>query len=284
MFLRFSNFMNKKDLLVLLNKLDFHPSKKLGQNFLVDDNLLNFINKTANVKQDEFIIEIGPGLGDLTVRLLNSGANLTAIEFDSRLYKYLGDFIKNPKFNLIHEDALKVDFDDLMKNNPDFRMIANLPYSITTPLIATLAVMETPPSEMLLLLQKETAERLLEKPNNKNYGSITVVTQTLYKTELIRTVAPEVFHPQPQVHSAIVKLKRQSIYPDIDTRKFLNIVVRKAFSKRRKKVVNNLQEYFEAADLKTIFNEFNFDQNLRAENLSPDDYLKLTVLLMKIKK
>jgi len=276
--------MNKKDLLVLLNKLDFHPSKKLGQNFLVDDNLLNFINKTANVKQDEFIIEIGPGLGDLTVRLLNSGANLTAIEFDSRLYKYLGDFIKNPKFNLIHEDALKVDFDDLMKNNPDFRMIANLPYSITTPLIATLAVMETPPSEMLLLLQKETAERLLEKPNNKNYGSITVVTQTLYKTELIRTVAPEVFHPQPQVHSAIVKLKRQSIYPDIDTRKFLNIVVRKAFSKRRKKVVNNLQEYFEAADLKTIFNEFNFDQNLRAENLSPDDYLKLTVLLMKIKK
>ena len=276
--------MNKKDLLVLLNKLDFHPSKKLGQNFLVDDNLLNFINKTANVKQDEFIIEIGPGLGDLTVRLLNSGANLTAIEFDSRLYKYLGDFIKNSKFNLLHEDALKVDFNDLVKNNPDFRMIANLPYSITTPLIATLAVMETPPSEMLLLLQKETAERLLEKPNNKNYGSITVVTQTLYNTELIRTVPPEVFHPQPQVHSAIVKLKRKSIYPDIDTRKSLNIVVRKAFSKRRKKVVNNLQEYFEAADLKTIFNEFNFDQNLRAENLSPDDYLKLTVLLMKIKK
>jgi len=276
--------MNKKDLLVLLNKLDFYPSKKLGQNFLVDDNLLNFISKTANVKQDEFIIEIGPGLGDLTVRLLNSGANLTAIEFDSRLYKYLGDFIKNSKFNLLHEDALKVDFNDLVKNNPDFRMIANLPYSITTPLIATLAVMETPPSEMLLLLQKETAERLLEKPNNKNYGSITVVTQTLYNTELIRTVPPEVFHPQPQVHSAIVKLKRKSIYPDIDTRKSLNIVVRKAFSKRRKKVVNNLQEYFKTADLKTIFNEFNFDQNLRAENLSPDDYLKLTVLLMKIKK
>lgn len=276
--------MNKKDLLVLLNKLDFHPSKKLGQNFLVDDNLLNFINKTANVRPDEFIIEIGPGLGDLTVRLLNSGAKLTAIEFDSRLYKYLKDFIKNNNFNLIHEDALKVDFDYLVRDKTDFRMIANLPYSITTPLIATLAIMETPPSEMLLLLQKETAERLLEKPNNKNYGSISIVTQTLYETELIRTVPPEVFHPQPQVHSAIVRLKRKAIYPDIDTRKFLNLVVRTAFSKRRKKVVNNLQEYFKTVDLKTIFNELNFDHNLRAENLSPDDYLKLTGHLLNKKK
>jgi 16S rRNA (adenine1518-N6/adenine1519-N6)-dimethyltransferase len=272
--------MNKKELLLLLDKLKIQPSKRLGQNFLTDSNLLDFIYKTGALNADDFIIEIGPGLGALTRLLLKSRADITAIEYDSRLAGYLKENLRAPNFHLIHQDACKLDFECLVPSNKDFRIIANLPYSITTPLIAKFINLPTPPKDMLLLLQKETAERLIASPDNKNYGSITVQTQNVYETEYLRTVPAEVFYPRPVVHSSIIKFTRKQNIPTIIERKRLNAAVRTAFSKRRKKMINNLQPEFSNFDLKTVFDKLKIDQNIRAENLSPEGYLKLIRALL----
>ncbi len=272
--------MKKKDLQFILEKLNVKPSKKLGQNFLTDNNLLDFIAKTAAAKKGEFIIEIGPGLGALTKLILKSGANLTAVEYDSRLAGYLKDSIHSPNFHLMHQDACKLDFSNIVPKNKDCRIIANLPYSITTPLIAKFIDMPSPPENMLFLIQKETAERLAASPNNKNYGSITVQIQNVYETKYLRTVSPEVFYPKPVIHSAIVKFIRKQTIPTIQERKLLNVVVRTAFSKRRKKMINNLRPEFEEIDLEQIFTNLEIDLNIRAENLSPAEYLKLTKTIL----
>ena len=268
--------MKKIELQLLLEKLNIKPSKRLGQNFLIDDNLLEFINKTAAAKTDELIIEIGPGLGALTMLLVNTKAKIIAIEFDSRLAAYLKESIQAPNFHLIHHDACKLDYRNIIPGNKEYRIIANLPYSITTPLIAKFINMPTPPKDMLFLLQKETAERLAASPNNKNYGSITVQIQNVYKTEYLRTVPPDVFYPKPIVHSAITKFTQKQTIPTTEERILLNRIARAAFSKRRKKMINNLQSEFKEINLKPIFDELNIDYNTRAENLNPAEYLKLT--------
>ena len=268
--------MKKKDLQLLLEKLNLHPSKKLGQNFLIDENLLDFIFKTASAQKCEHIIEVGPGLGALTKLLLKSEADITAVEYDSRLVSYLRESINDPNFHLIHHDACKLDFHTIIPKNSNFRIIANLPYSITTPLIAKFIKMAIPPTDMLFLLQKETAERLAATHNNKSYGSITVQIQNVYETEYLRTVPPEVFHPRPIVNSAIIRFTRKAIIPTIEERILLNSVVRLAFSKRRKKMINNIQPEFKEIDFKSVFDNLNFDLNIRAENLTPTDYLNLT--------
>jgi 16S rRNA (adenine1518-N6/adenine1519-N6)-dimethyltransferase len=181
---------------------------------------------------------------------------------------------------LIHQDACKLDFSNIIPRNKDCRVIANLPYSITTPLIVKFLIMPTPPKDMLFLLQKETAERLAASPNNKNYGSITVQVQNVYEAEYLRTVSPEVFYPKPAVHSAIIKFTRKQTIPTIQERKLLNTVVRTAFSKRRKKMINNLQPEFNEIDLESVFNKLKIDLNIRAENLSPTDYFQLSKAIL----
>ena len=269
--------MKVNDVLVLLEKLHVHPSKKLGQNFLIDNNLLDFISKTANAKKDELIIEIGPGIGTLTKRLLKSEATIIAVEYDARLANYLQETIQTHNFHLIHHDACKLNFNDIIpQQSKKCRVIANLPYSITTPLLVNFINMPLPPQNLLLLLQKETADRLTASPNNKNYGSITAQIQNVYDIEYLRTLPPEVFYPKPLVYSAIVNFTQKQNIPTIQERKLLNTIVRMAFSKRRKKMINNLQPHFKTINFKSIFNELNIDQNIRAENLSPTEYLALT--------
>jgi 16S rRNA A1518/A1519 N6-dimethyltransferase RsmA/KsgA/DIM1 with predicted DNA glycosylase/AP lyase activity len=338
--------MKKKDLQHLLKKLNIQPSKKLGQNFLTDENLLNFIYKTAAAKEDEFIIEIGSGLGVLTKLLVKSGADIIAIEYDARLAAYLKKAIQAPNLHLIHQDACKLDFNKIIPQNRDFRIIANLPYSISTPLIAKFINMPIPPKDMLFLLQKETAERFaasaktqeqtyspklqeklqiqdpLLKTHNKNklannneatnisrlddqiylrkfehsssydknnlthksYGSITAQVQNVYEIEYLRTVPPDVFFPKPIVQSAITKFTRKEIIPTLEERKLLKTIVRTAFSKRRKKMINNLQPVLKNIDFKSVFDELKIDQNTRAENLTPSEYLALTRFLLYRKR
>ncbi len=266
--------MKIKDLQLLLNKLDIKPSKKLGQNFLIDDNLLDYINKTAAVKENDFIVEVGPGLGALTKLLIESKAKVKAVEYDSRLAEYIRNKYSAPNFQLIHEDACKLDFNKLV-NEDDFRIIANLPYSITTPLIARFIDMPLPPKDMLFLLQKETAERLSALPDSKNYGSITVQIKNVYEPEYLRTVPPEVFYPRPIVQSAIIKFTRKANYPSQEMRKTINKIVRSAFSQRRKKAVKNLGNEFKNLNIPYIFDSLEIDTNVRAENITPEQYFNL---------
>lgn len=268
--------MKIADITQLIDQIGIYPSKKLGQNFLLDENLLDFIAKIASPKKDEHIIEVGPGLGSLTERILASGAKLTAIEFDAKLFKYLADKYKNNgNITLINGDACKVNYAEMSANWPDYRIISNLPYSISTPLIAKLGELERPPLSMVFLLQKETAMRFTAKNKTKEYGSISARIQNIYDIELIRTVVPEVFYPMPEVNSAIVKFTRKANIPDIKTRKRIDTIVKTAFLKRRKKLINTISHLFNGK-VKEVFDAMNIDSNARPEELSPEDYLKLS--------
>lgn len=263
----------------LIDKIGIYPSKKLGQNFLLDENLLDFIIKTASIKKNEYIIEIGPGLGSLTERILASGAKLTAIEFDSKLFAYLTDKYKdNDNITLINEDACKSNYAEMTANWDNYRIISNLPYSISTPLIAKLGELENPPLGMVFLLQKEAAMRFIAKNKTKEYGNISARIQNIYDAELVRTVVPDVFFPKPEVNSAIVKFTRKTNIPDIKTRKQIDTIVKTAFLKRRKKLINTIAPLF-GGRIKEIFKQMNLNPNSRPEDLSPEEYLKLTSFL-----
>ncbi|MEI6056729.1 MAG: 16S rRNA (adenine(1518)-N(6)/adenine(1519)-N(6))-dimethyltransferase RsmA [Lentisphaerota bacterium] len=271
--------MKLADLIQLIEKVGIYPSKKLGQNFLLDENLLDFITKIASPKKDEYIIEIGPGLGSLTERILASEAKLTAIEYDARLFAYLaGKYKNNGNITLINEDACKSNYTKISENWSDYRVISNLPYSISTPLIAKLGELERPPLSMVFLLQKETAMRFISKNKTKEYGSISARIQNIYDIELVRTVAPEVFYPMPEVNSAIVKFTRKAHIPDIKTRKKIDNIVKTAFLKRRKKLINTIAPLFNG-NIKEVFEQMNLNPNARPEDLSPEDYLKLSSFL-----
>lgn len=271
--------MKIADLTQLIEKIGIYPSKKLGQNFLLDENLLDFIIKIASPKREEHIIEIGPGLGSLTERILASGAKLTAIEFDAKLFAYLAKKYKNnDNITLINEDACKSNYTQITANWTDYRIISNLPYSISTPLIAKLGELEHLPLCMIFLLQKEAAMRFIAKNKTKEYGSISARIQNIYDIELVRTVAPEVFYPIPDVNSAIVRFIRKEHVPDIKTRKKIDTIVKTAFLKRRKKLSNTIAHLFDG-NVKEVFEQMNLNPNVRPEDLSPQDYLKLSSFL-----
>lgn len=263
--------MKKSELKNILQQYQIFPSKKLGQNFLIDENLLNFIIRTAAPKEEDFIIEVGPGLGGLTKKLIESSATIIAIEYDSRLVKYLREKIKAERFSLIEADACRTNFSHITQNK-NFRIIANLPYSITTPLIANLINMKNPPHNILLLLQKETAMRFAAKPNNKDYGSMTVKVQNLYDVKYIRTVPADVFYPKPEVQSAIVEFSILPSRPSSYEKQILDELVKTAFAHRRKKLITNLSAKYNTLDLVSLFKDLSISTNDRAENLSVDQY------------
>ena len=266
--------MKKEELFSLLASIGISPSKKLGQNFLMDGNLLDFIVRTAALSKDQHILEIGPGLGFLTDRLLAEEVSLTAVEYDAKIASYLNDKY-DKKIKLVHQDACKIDLDELMKNGSCFRIVSNLPYAISTPLLSKITGLKNPPEEMVLLLQKETALRFISKPKTKDYSAISVKIQAIYNTEYIRSVPPDVFYPKPEVTSGIVKFTKKQNIPDLETREKLAILTRTAFLKRRKKLINTIKDIM-PENISEIFKQLNINENARPEELPPEIYLKMT--------
>lgn len=252
--------------------MGFHPSRNLGQNFLIDENLLAAIVRLGDVCPGERILEVGPGFGALTAQLLEAGARVTAIEFDYRLAAWLRErFAGNPNFELIENDACKVDFETLFANQP-FRMIANLPYSISTPLIMTLLALPNPPSFMAVMLQKEVGERLAAVPRTKSYGAVSVCIQNAYTAELARMVPPQVFCPEPEVDSALVVLKARDPFPALEVRKQLSRVVKQAFAQRRKKMSGVLGRVCGREKVEAILESLGVRPDARPEMLTPDQF------------
>jgi 16S rRNA (adenine1518-N6/adenine1519-N6)-dimethyltransferase len=274
--------MKRNDLLNILSEFDIRPSKKLGQNFLIDDNLLDFIVRTADIKAQDSVIEVGPGLGVLTKRLVETAKQVIAIEFDSRLFQYINQNIISDNFRVIEKDALRVDFDELCRDEKNWRIIANLPYSITTPLLATFIEMETPPIDMLFLLQKETADRFAAKPSTKEYGAITIKVQSIFDVKTVRTVSPGVFFPKPEVTSAIVRFTRKKTYPDNTQVKQLDKLLHAAFSQRRKKAINNIAPKFPEIKIPELFEKYNLGPNTRAEQINVETFNKMSEDIAKI--
>ncbi|MBQ7693776.1 MAG: ribosomal RNA small subunit methyltransferase A [Lentisphaeria bacterium] len=278
--------MNKQELTDRLNAVGMRPGRGLGQNFLLDGNLLEWIVRKAAPRKDEEILEVGPGFGALTERLVASGARITAIEYDHRLADELRRrFAGTANFRLVEADACKVNFGGHYPEGSDFRCVANLPYSISSVFIADMVKLPSPPSYMLFMLQKEMGERLAAPPSCKAYGALTVVTRSIYDVTIEKIVPPEVFFPRPEVDSALVSFKRHGRFALSDSdRKHLSTVVRLLFNQRRKQMGKVLRGVFPADKVDRALDELAVSREERPDKLPVETLIELSSLLYREEK
>ncbi len=223
-----------KEVRALLEKLGHRPNKGLGQNFLIDANILDIIAKTAELQPTDAVLEIGPGLGALTERILPLAGSVTCIEKDPVMVEYLKSRVAD--FTLIESDALDVDLDGLFAGGIN-KVAANLPYSVASRLMVDIAECAHRPELMSLTIQKEVADRLVSPPGSKQYGVLTVLTGAFYKNRFIKKISPTCFLPPPKVWSAVVRMERRAepIVADAEYPAFKGLV-KFCFSQRRKQM------------------------------------------------
>ena len=253
---------------------DFNPAKKaLGQNFLHDQNIIQRIVSSFNPKPDDVVVEIGPGRGALTDLLIESGCQLHLIEFDYALAEYWQSKIVNhPKLTVHQGNVLDIDFQALAKGDP-LRVIGNLPYNISSQILISLLESHQVVTDIVAMLQLEMVDRICAGPNNKTYGRLSVMLQQRFDCEKLFKVPSGAFNPAPKVDSAIVQLTPHSRedYAVNDAQYFAK-VVKAAFAQRRKTIRNNLKGLVSTERMM----ELDLDPTSRAENLSVQDFVKIT--------
>ncbi len=248
----------------IFKQYNIKPSKKLGQNFLVDRGVLKKIIHAANLNSDDIVLEIGPGLGVLTIELAKRVKKVIAIEKDRRMCEILKKVLKNYKnVEIINKDILDVGYST--SHIETYKLVANLPYYITSPVIRKFLEAKNNPRLMILMVQKEVAQRICAQPPKMSLLSIAV--QFYAKPEIISYVSKKSFYPQPKVDSAIIKIIPKPI-PKINIKKFFNLV-KKGFSNKRKMLKNNLKIE------ESLLKDLGLNPKIRAENLSIKDWLKL---------
>ena len=250
------------------------PRKRFGQNFLRDEAVIEAIASAIAPDKSHHLIEIGPGEGAITQALVASGCRLDAIELDRDLRtRLLASFSTYDTFTLHSADALQFDFESLQQDGQALRVIGNLPYNISTPLLFKLLDYGSLIADMHFMLQLEVVERLAAKPGNKNWGRLGVMAQFQCEVEQLFEVPPEAFFPPPKVQSAIIRLtpRRTPRWTQVN-REVLSKVVSRAFSQRRKTLRNNFKSVLTDAQIEAA----GVDPNARAETLTIDDFVALT--------
>lgn len=260
-------------------KYEFRFKKGLGQNFLIDDSVLDDVVDGAEVNEEDFIIEIGPGFGTLTRALLRRAKRVCAIELDEKLLPILQDELKEfDNFELIHNDALKVDFNELIGDEKSVKLVANLPYYLTTPIIVNLLTGGYNFKSLTIMIQKEVAQRIDSEPNCKAYGAFSILVQYYCDTKILRLVPPTAFLPEPKVESMVIRLDRLK-EPKVkvkDEALFFSIV-RKSFNMRRKILWNSVKDIgIPKEDLLKCFERANIDPKRRGETLSLQEFALLS--------
>jgi 16S rRNA (adenine1518-N6/adenine1519-N6)-dimethyltransferase len=257
-----------------LREIRVSPVKTLGQNFLHDRNLASWIVEKADLSADDYVVEIGPGLGALTEFILASGARVLAIEKDQRLAEFLRKRFAPERLEIIHGDALDFDLRPLFAK-PLVKLLGNLPYYIASQLLLKFIKYPNPISLWLLMLQKEMARRISAAPGTSDYGALTLAVQLNYRVEFLRNVPATVFLPQPDVDSAFVRITPRSPdeLPPCDSETFFRLV-RRGFSQRRKQLRNLLKE--EVPDWVEAAATIGFDARARAEELSLEQWIALS--------
>ncbi|QIB27782.1 16S rRNA (adenine(1518)-N(6)/adenine(1519)-N(6))-dimethyltransferase RsmA [Caloranaerobacter azorensis] len=269
----------------IIDEYGFAFSKSLGQNFLIDKNIIDKICDGAEIKESDQIIEIGPGIGTLTQELCKRARKVVAIEIDKNLYPILKDNLSSyDNFYLVEGDVLKIDLNalisDYFDDDGEIKVVANLPYYITTPIIMKLLEEKIRISKIVVMVQKEVALRMTAKPGSKDYGALSIAVRYYSNPRIIVNVPKNVFMPRPNVDSAVIML---DIYEkpivEVKDEKLLFKIIKAAFSKRRKTLVNALSLGalgIAKEDIISILNECNIDVKTRAENLSLDEFAKIT--------
>ncbi len=273
----------------IMKKYGITANKSLGQNFLINENVVNNIVDSSEICKDDLVIEIGPGLGTLTESLLENAGKVVAIELDERMIKILNDrFFMYENFQIINEDVLKVDLVKLIKeqkethNLKSAKIVANLPYYITTPIIMKLLEEELDIESITVMIQKEVADRLIAVPGEKLSGAITYSVYYYAESESIMIVDNNSFIPEPEVQSEVIKLKiRKEPVIDLQDKKLFFRIIKVSFMQRRKTLMNALVNggiFKDKAQAKAIFESMGLDMNVRGENLSIEDFAKLCEL------
>ncbi|MBE6062529.1 MAG: 16S rRNA (adenine(1518)-N(6)/adenine(1519)-N(6))-dimethyltransferase RsmA [Clostridium butyricum] len=270
----------------LVKKYNFKFSKSLGQNFLIDDSVLEDIVNGAEVSNEDFVIEIGPGVGTLTAQLLMKAKKVTSIELDNDLIPILTEELgEHENFSLIHNDALKVDFNKVIGDEKSVKLVANLPYYVTTPIIVKLLKDQYNFKSLTIMIQKEVAERINAEPNCKEYGSLSVLVQYYCDTKIVRRVAPSSFIPRPKVESIVIRLDRLP-EPRVKAKdeKLMFELVRAGFNMRRKTLWNAAKVFnLSKEDLEKAFENSGVDQKRRAETLTLQEFANLADCIYDIK-
>lgn len=267
----------------ILKKYNFRFSKNLGQNFLIDGNILDKICDGINLDKDNEVIEIGPGIGTLTSALAERARKVIAIELDKRLLPILDDTLNSYKnIEVIHGDVLKLNLNNIIEEkfeNKKVKLAANLPYYITTPIIMKLLEQKVNLESIIVMVQKEVAERMKASPGSKAYGALSIAVQYYSNPEIVTIVPKNVFIPKPNVDSAVIKLDVYS-KPRVDVKDeqlFFN-VVKGAFALRRKTLVNSLSSSdvgINKEEIKEILRDLNIKENIRGEKLSIEQFALL---------
>lgn len=279
---------NPKNTIEVLQKYQFNFQKKFGQNFLIDTGILEEIIEAAQITKDDFVLEIGPGIGTMTQYLCEAARAVVAVEIDTNLIPILKDTLAEyNNVDVLNEDILKVNISKLAEeknNGKPIKVVANLPYYITTPIIMGLFESHVPIDSITIMVQKEVADRMQEGPGSKEYGALSLAVQYYAKPEIVVNVPPSCFMPQPKVGSAVIRLTRHEQPPvQVDNEKLMFQVIRASFNQRRKTLANGLNNFgsfgLNKEEIQSCIEELGVPVNIRGEALSLEQFAELSNII-----
>lgn len=275
---------NPKYTIEVLQKYHFVFQKRFGQNFLIDTHVLEKIISASEITKEDFVLEIGPGIGTMTQYLADAAREVTAVEIDDALIPILKDTLKEwDNVSVIHGDILKTDINKIAneKNGgKPIKVVANLPYYITTPIIMGLFENEVPIESITIMVQKEVADRMQVGPGTKDYGALSLAVQYYAKPQIVANVPPNCFMPRPNVGSAVIKLTRHQEKPvDVKDEKLMFRLIRASFNQRRKTLVNGLKNSpelnYSKEEIEQALNKCELNLNIRGEALTLEQFAAL---------
>ena len=279
---------NPQETIAVLKKYNFNFQKKFGQNFLIDTHVLDKIVAAAEITKDDLVLEIGPGIGTLTQYLCEAAREVVAVEIDRNLIPVLEDTLSAyDNVTVLNEDVLKVDLDALVREKnggKPIKVVANLPYYITTPIIMKLLEESIPVASITVMIQKEVAERMQAAPGGKDYGALSLAVQFYADTYIAANVPPNCFMPRPNVGSAVIRLTKHEKCPvAVSDTSFMFAIIKASFAQRRKTLVNGLCNSNEiSVDKEAVLDalsKMGLKPDVRGEKLSLADFAKLSDIL-----
>lgn len=283
---------NPKNTIEVLQKYQFHFAKKFGQNFLIDTHVLDKIVRAAEITPEDYVLEIGPGIGTLTQYLCESAKHVFAVEIDDNLIPILQDTL-SPYDNVtvIHNDVLKLDINKLVEEKCEgkrIKVVANLPYYITTPILMGLFESHVPMESVTVMVQKEVAQRMQALPGGKDYGALSLAVQFYAEPYIVANVPPNCFMPRPKVGSAVIQLVRYEEPPvQVDNEKLMFRLIRASFNQRRKTLVNGLKNSqeldFSKEEIEKAMAETGIPVNVRGEALTLAEFADLANVFNKLR-
>lgn len=262
----------------IIDLYGFRFSKSLGQNFLIDKNFIDKIVDGADIAGKN-VIEVGPGIGTISYEMAKTCKNLVLIELDSSLIPILEENMSDFRnVTIINQDILKTNLKEIQDKyfgGEPFEFVSNLPYYITTPIIEKIFEEDLDCRSMTIMVQKEVADRMLASEKDKDYSSLSVFVKYYSEAKFLTKVPKSVFMPQPKIDSAVLRLNLR-VYDEKVNKEKLFALVKAGFLKRRKTILNSMSAVAQKDDLRKVFEKFNLKENLRAENLSLDDFINIT--------